>query len=207
MKCKRKVFKMKKITKREKLIYITFITLLLSILLLSVISDVYARYSNIISGSGNIELAKWSFKVNGAKEGESFSIDIKTTDETQNKISPESTGTFTIIVENASNMPALYTIELAEHFMNTQIETDAIKIYTDDTYKTIIDMKNNVLKGKLNDSETKVITLYWKWVTNVEDDQLIAENYDGFTITANVTGEQTIISENENIEMKIENKI
>ena len=198
---------MKTITKREKLIYTTFIALLLALLLLSTISDVYARYSSLISGSGNIELAKWSFKVNGVQEAESFSIDIKTTDETQTKISPESTGTLTLTIENASNVPAQYTVELAEKFMNTQIETDTIKIYTDDTYQTMIDMKNNVLKGKLNESETKVITLYWKWVPNAEVDQIIAENYDGFTITANVTGEQTTISENENIEMKIENKI
>ena len=160
-----------------------------------------------MSGSGNIELAKWSFKVNETQEGESFSIDIKTTDETQTKISPESTGTFTLTIENASNVPAQYTLELAEKFMNTQIETDTIKIYTDDTYQTMIDIKNNVLKGKLNESETKVITLYWKWVPNAEVDQIIAENYEGFTITANVTGEQTTISENENVEMKIENKI
>lgn len=198
---------MKTITKREKLIYITFIALLLALLLLSTISDVYARYSSAMSGSGNIELAKWAFKVNETQEGESFSIDIKTTDETETKISPESTGTLTLTIENASNVPAQYTVELNEKFMNTQIETDTIKIYTDDTYQTMIDMKNNVLKGKLNESETKVITLYWKWVPNAEVDQIIAENYDGFTITANVTGEQTTISENENIEMKIENKI
>lgn len=198
---------MKRITKREKLIYTTFIALLLAILLLSVISDVYARYSSTISGSGNIELAKWAFKVNEAQEGESFSIDIKTTDETQTKISPESTGTFTLTIENASNVPAQYTIELDEKFMNTQEGTDTIKIYTDDTYQTMIDMENKVLRGKLNDSETKVITLYWKWVPNADVDQTIAEYYDGFTIAANVTGEQTTISENENIEMAIENKI
>lgn len=198
---------MKTITKREKLIYTTFIALLLALLLLSTISDVYARYSSAMSGSGNIELAKWSFKVNESQEGESFSIDIKTTDETQTKISPESTGTLTLTIENASNVPAQYTVELNEKFMNTQIETDTIKIYTDDTYQTMIDRKNNVLKGKLNESETKVITLYWKWVPNAEFDQKIAENYDGFTITANVTGEQTTIAESENVEMKIENKI
>ena len=198
---------MKTITKREKLIYTTFIALLLALLLLSTISDVYARYSSAMSGSGNIELAKWSFKVNESQEGESFSIDIKTTDETQTKISPESTGTLTLTIENASNVPAQYTVELNEKFMNTQIETDTIKIYTDDTYETMIDMKNNVLKGKLNESETKVLTLYWKWVPNADVDQLIAENYDGFTITANVTGEQTTIAESENVEMKIENKI
>ena len=198
---------MKTITKREKLIYTIFIALLLALLLLSTISDVYARYSSAMSGSGNIELAKWSFKVNESQEGESFSIDIKTTDETQTKISPESTGTLTLTIENASNVPAQYTVELNEKFMNTQIETDTIKIYTDDTYQTMIDMKNNVLKGKLNESETKVLTLYWKWVPNADVDQLIAENYDGFTITANVTGEQTTVIENENIEIKVENKI
>ena len=198
---------MKRITKREKLIYTTFIALLLAILLLLVISDVYARYSSTLSGSGNIELAKWSFKVNGVQEAESFSIDIKTTDETQTKIAPESTGILTLTIENASNVPAQYTVELNEKFMNTQIETDTIKIYTDDTYQTMMDMKNDVLKGKLKESETKVITLYWKWVPNADLDQLIAENYDGFTITANVTGEQTTIAESENVEMKIENKM
>lgn len=200
---------MKRITKREKLVYTTFIALLLAILLLSVISDVYARYSSAISGEGNIELAKWSFKVNGAQVGESFSIDIKTSDEGETKISPESTGTFTLTIENASNVPAQYTVELSEKYIGTQFKSDAIKIYTDDTYQTLIDLENNVLKGKLADKETRVITLYWKWVPNAdaEVDQKIVENYDGFTISATVTGEQTTISENENIGMTIENKI
>ena len=196
----------KTITKREKLIYITFIALLIAIMLLSTISDIYARYSSTITGSGNIELAKWSFKVNEAQEGETFTLDIKTTDETETKISPESTGTFKLTIENASNVPAQYTIELSEKFMDTQIETDNIKIYTDESHETMIDLKNNTLQGKLKSSETKVITLYWKWVSNEEKDQLIAENYDGFTISATVTGEQTTISENENTEVTIKSK-
>jgi len=196
----------KTITKREKLIYITFIALLVAIMLLATISDIYARYSSTISGSGNIELAKWSFKVNEAQEGETFTLDIKTTNESETKISPESTGSFTLTIENASNVPAKYTIELSEKFMDTQIETDTIKIYTDESYETMVDLTNNTLQGKLQSSETKVITLYWKWVPNEEKDQLIAENYDGFTISATVTGEQTTISENENTEMTIKNK-
>lgn len=198
----------KTITKREKLIYITFITLLVAIMLLATISDIYARYSSTISGSGNIELAKWSFKVNEAQEGETFTLDIKTTDETETKISPESTGSFTLTIENASNVPAKYTIELDETFIETQKETDTIKIYTDKSHETMIDLTNNTLQGKLQSSETKVITLYWKWVPNEEKekDQKIAENYKGFTISATVTGEQTIISENENIEMTIKGK-
>lgn len=198
----------KTITKREKLIYITFITLLVAIMLLATISDIYARYSSTISGSGNIELAKWSFKVNEAQEGETFTLNIKTTDETETKISPESTGSFTLTIENASNVPAKYTIELDETFIETQKETDTIKIYTDESHETMIDLANNTLQGKLQSSETKVITLYWKWVPNEEKekDQKIAENYKGFTISATVTGEQTIISENENIEMTIKGK-
>ena len=196
----------KTITKREKLIYITFIALLVAIMLLATISDIYARYSSTISGSGNIELAKWSFKVNEAQEGETFTLDIKTTNESETKISPESTGSFTLTIENASNVPAKYTIELSEKFMDTQIETDTIKIYTDESYETMIDLTNNTLQGKLQSSETKVITLYWKWVPNEEKDQLIAENYDGFTISATVTGEQTTISENEQTEMTIKSK-
>jgi len=131
---------------------------------------------------------------------------ILSVNESETKISPESTGSFTLTIENASNVPAKYTIELSEKFMDTQIETDTIKIYTDESYETMVDLTNNTLQGKLQSSETKVITLYWKWVPNEEKDQLIAENYDGFTISATVTGEQTTISENENTEMTIKNK-
>lgn len=197
---------MKTITKREKLIYIAFIALLLAILLLAIISDVYARYASSISGSGEIELAKWLCKVNDAREGENFAIDIKTTDDIETKILPGTTGTFKIIIENASDVPAQYTIELEEKFMNTEISTDVLKVYTDDTYQTMIDIENNNLQGKLNGGETKVITFYWKWVSNEARDQIIAENYDGFTISATVTNEQTTISKDENIEMTIQNK-
>lgn len=197
---------MKTITKREKLIYVTFFSLLIAILLISTISDLYARYSTTISGSGNIELAKWSFKVNDAQEGETFAIDIKTLDDTETKISPDATGTFILTIENASNVPAQYRIQLSEKFMNTQIETDTLRIYTDNTYQTMINIENNTLQGKLQSNETKIITLYWKWVPNEQRDQIIAENYDGFTISATVTGEQTTISEKENTEMTIQNK-
>lgn len=192
---------MKNISGREKIIYLIFIALLIALLLLSTITDIYARYSSTITGSGNIELAKWSFKVNDAGEGEDFVIDIKTSDEA--KVAPGSTGTFNLKLENFSDVAAQYTIELSEKFINTQIDTDAIKIYTDSEYKTMIDLKNNVLTGKLQSGETKVITLYWKWVANEEKDQIIAENYDGFTISAKVIGEQTIIVEGENVEMTI----
>lgn len=195
---------MKNISRREKIIYLTFVALLIAILLLSTITDIYARYSSTITGSGNIELAKWLFKVNDAGEGENFVINIETSDEA--KVAPGSTGTFNLKLENASDVAAQYTIELSEKFINTQIETDTIKIYTDSEYQTMIDLQNNVLTGKLQSSETKVITLYWKWVANEEKDQIIAENYDGFTISATVTGEQTTIVENENVEMTIENK-
>lgn len=198
----------KTISKREKMIYITFIALLIAIMLLSAISDIYARYSNTITGSGNIELAKWSFKVNEAQEGENFSIDIKTSNDGETKILPESTGTFTIAIENESNVPAQYTIELEEKFMNTQEKSNAIKIYTDPNYENMVDLENEILQGKLPSNQTKNVILYWKWVPNEdkEKDQLIAENYDGFTITATVTGEQTTISENENTEMTIKSK-
>ena len=75
---------MYRITKREKLIYITLISVILAILLLSVITDVYARYSSTINGTGDIELAKWEFKVNDKKEGEAFDINIKSDSELLN---------------------------------------------------------------------------------------------------------------------------
>ncbi len=197
---------MYRITKREKLIYITLISVILAILLLSVITDVYARYSSTINGTGDIELAKWEFKVNDKKEGEAFDINIKS-DSNEEKIAPNSTGTFKLLLQNNSNVPAEATISLNEFFLNTDVETQVLKIYLDNTYSDnqLFDIKTKNISLKLNSESQKEITFYWKWIATSKD-QVIAENYDGFTISAKVVGEQTLIADNEDIDVKLIDK-
>lgn len=198
---------MNNLTKREKLVYTTLISTIIAILLLSVITDVYARYSSTIFGSGNIELAKWEFKANEKGVAEEFSIDIKT-DGNENKISPNSTGYMQIKLENNSNVPAEATIALRETFLNTNDETGALKMYTDNSFASdkMIDINSKILAVKLDSETTKIIKIYWKWVENESVDQLIAENYNGFTISATVVGEQIELNGNENMELRVENK-
>lgn len=197
---------MYRITKREKIIYITLISVILAILLLSVITDVYARYSSTINGTGDIELAKWEFKVNDKKEGEAFDINIKS-DSNEEKIAPNSTGTFKLLLQNNSNVPAEATISLNEFFLNTDVETQVLKIYLDNTYSDnqLFDIKTKNISLKLNSESQKEITFYWKWIATSKD-QVIAENYDGFTISAKVVGEQTLIADNEDIDVKLIDK-
>lgn len=197
---------MYKITKREKLVYLALFSVIISIILLSVITDVYARYSSTLNGSGSIELAKWEFKVNSEKEGESYTIIIKS-DSGDEKITPNSTGYFKILLENNSNVPAESTISFKETFLNTDIETDTLKIYLDDSYSDskLLDIKNKNLSLKLDGETNKEITLFWKWVETSKD-ELIAENYDGFKISSTVVGEQTQISDDEDINVKIVDK-
>lgn len=197
---------MKKLTKREKLIYTTLISVVLAIFLLSIVSDVYAKYSSTLYGSGNIELARWEFKVNSKHEGENFTLDIKTNDSEETKISPNSTGTFQIIVENKSNVPAKYSIALGERFLGTSTATNALKIYLDSGYTEPINLDLQNVVGKLESQSSKTITFYWKWVEDANVDQVIAENYEGFTISANVVGEQTQITSGENLEFSLINK-
>ena len=197
---------MYRITKREKLIYITLISVILAILLLSVITDVYARYSSTINGTGDIELAIWEFNVNDKKEGEAFDINIKS-DSNEEKIAPNSTGTFKLLLQNNSNVPAEATISLNEFFLNTDVETQVLKIYLDNTYSDnqLFDIKTKNISLKLNSESQKEITFYWKWIATSKD-QVIAENYDGFTISAKVVGEQTLIADNEDIDVKLIDK-
>jgi hypothetical protein len=194
------------ITKREKLVYSTMIALIIAILSLYIITDVYARYSSTLYGSGNLEIASWSFKVNDSKEGEQFILNIKTTDNIT-KISPNATGTMYITVKNESDVNAKYTISLKETMMDTQEESNAIQLYLDDSYseESKIDIKNQSITGKLDTSShsTKTVTLYWKWIENTKIDQTIAEKYKGFTFEATIVGEETEIAEGENFEYTV----
>lgn len=197
----------KNLSKREKLIYTTLVSTILAILLLSVITDVYARYSSTIYGNGDIELAKWEFKANEKGVGEEFDLNI-VTDGNVSKISPNSTGYMQIKLENNSNVPAEAIISLRETFLNTNDETNTLKIYLDNSYASekMIDITSKNLAIKLNAESSKTIKLYWKWVENESVDQTIAEYYDGFTISATVVGEQTEIGENENMELRVVDK-
>ena len=199
---------MKKITKREKLIYTTLISVVLAILLLSIVSDVYAKYSSTLYGKGDIELARWEFKANGKNEGEDFLLNINTTDSSEGKISPNSTGSFQIILENKSNVAAEYTIALSEKFLNTNTSTNALKIYSDSSFSedSLIDINSKNVVGKLENQSSETLTFYWKWVEDPSVDQVIAENYSGFSIFANVVGEQTQIISGESLNFSLKNK-
>lgn len=199
---------MKRLTKREKLIYMSLISLVIAIFLLSIVSDVYAKYSSTLYGKGDIELARWEFKANGKNEGEDFILNINTTDEAEEKISPNSTGSFQIIVENKSNVAAEYTISLNEKFLETAIETNALKIYSDNSFsaESLIDISSKNVVGKLESQSSKNLTFYWKWVEDASVDQVIAENYKGFTILAKVVGEQTQIASGEDLNFSLKNK-
>lgn len=200
---------MKRLTKREKLIYTTLVSTIIAILLLSVITDVYARYSSTIYGNGDIELAKWEFKANEKGVGEEFTLNINT-DGGESKISPNSTGYMQLKLENNSNVPAEATISFKETFLNTNDETDALKLYIDNSFTSekMIDISQKNLAVKLKSESSKIIKIYWKWVENSDEevDQTIAENYEGFTISATVVGEQIELSDGDNMEVRVENK-
>ena len=198
---------MKKLSNREKLIYTSLISTIIAIVLLSVITDVFARYSSTLFGDGSIELAKWIFKVNDKKEGEEFSLNI-IANENESKISPNSTGYTQFKLENDSNVPVDVTISLKETFINTNVETSTLKVYLDNSYsdEKMIDIEKKNISLKMDSESSKKVTLYWKWVADEDVDQIIAENYNGFTISSTVYAEQTEITESDNMEIVIVDK-
>ena len=145
-------------------------------------------------------------EVNGKNEAENFDLNIEVQNGEENKIYPGSSGTFQIVINNKSDVAAEYTISLEEFLLNTNIRTDSLQIYLDNSYSKNINIQREDVVGKIEKNSEKTIVFYWKWVENIDQDQVIAENYNGFMISAKVVNEQTQIELDEDIDYKIKNK-
>lgn len=189
----------KTLTKREKLIYTTLVTLLISIMLLYLVSDIYAKYISNYSGESSIDIKNWNVSVNDviatSKNNNIFTFDIKETNG-QDKIEPGDKGTFELKIKNDSNVKAKYIIMLQIYYkdteeMATEFCIDSYNIASSDNTSSQVNMDNNTFERDIDIGVTDTLTFNWEWVSTNNDFD-IASQRNGFTVKANVRIEEVI---------------
>lgn len=139
----------------------------------------YAKYSSQIKGNGEMDVAKWSFKVN---ESSTQIAKIKLTDTidatklVEGKVAPGTGGQFTFEVDTTE---AEVGVKYMINFENEQNKpTNLIFTYNGQKFKSLAEMKNRIIDFiNANDSEkTREITITWEWPYETGEGDILAEN-------------------------------
>lgn len=187
--------------------------LVLSLVLLSVVSmgsvaGTYAKYTSNATSTDSARVAKWSFKVGTTDIATSstFTFNLfETVDsnvkagEAENIIAPGTEGSFTISLENNSEVNATYAIDYT--VTNTANIPVEFSIDNGTTWTTTLE---DVTDTDINMSgATDSITIKWRWAfegtsssnytvsqTDLTDTALGVTGTDTITVTANITATQ-----------------
>ena len=188
-----------------------FIILIVLIILAISASGIYAwaRYQSIIAQKTTMQVAKWSFKVNGQTENfaEINLADTVQSDHiAENRIAPGTQGCFEIELDaSGSEVGVKYTVEITEI-----VDKPAnLKFYSDAEFTKEMKIENGsilitgvITLDKINEKVNK--NIYWKWAYNTgstEEEILQNDVLDtqdaGKTTTMKiiVTGEQLEVNE------------
>lgn len=143
------------------------------------INNTFSKYINKVSGDGETEIAKWSFKVN--QETEQFAT-IKladTYDKTtllNGKIAPGTKGSFDIVVDATDSEVAVkYDVDFTEE---TNKPTNLIFKSGNKTVSTIEELES-VLTDTINADDTnkvRTLTIDWEWPFETGTGNAISSN-------------------------------
>ena len=162
---------------KNKLQRFMILVIALTVVSLMLVSGTYAKYTTSATGSDTATVAKWSIKVNDTEMAISptptvtfnlFSTikeaDGTSTEEhvaTGKKIAPGTGGSFALAVENASEVTAEYSINLAV----TNAGGVPIEFSTDGTtWKSTADVGDlSVATTTIAMGASATTTVYWRW--------------------------------------------
>lgn len=200
--------------KTRKMISITLLIVMIALIL---VSGTYAKYTGTTSGSDTATVAKWSFNVGGsdiATKTFTFNLfnTIKEADGTSNEtdvtgdkiIAPGTSGSFSLKLENKSDVSAKYGIK----YTVTNTAGIPIKFSTNGT-----DWSESLADVTASDTATKLaaktgtttIKVQWKWdyentntsaneteknATDAKDTELGAKGTATIAVKADVTATQ-----------------
>ena len=177
---------------KNKTMKMISITLLLVMIALVLVSGTYAKYTSSATGSSDsVRVAKWTFKVGDADitTSNTFTFDLfKTindangsteTDVASSKgdkvIAPGTSGSFDIVLTNASEVSAKYGIKYTvtnENKIPVQFSTDGAT-----WSKSLTDVAASDTDTKLAaNNGTKTITVQWKWAYEDTNESTKAES-------------------------------
>lgn len=188
--------------KRKK--YLRIVIVVVIGILSFVSGQAFNRYNTSIKGEGMVQIATWSFKINGKKE-QVQSIDLASTINNKtildSRIAPGTSGSFDIIIDATETQVGIkYNIKSIEE---TTKPHNLKFIYEDKEYDSLQKLQEK-LSGTINaNDENKVRTLeiQWKWnyqtgstkeEINRNDllDTQDAQNIQSYKFTICVSGEQ-----------------
>ena len=167
------------------------ILILIGLLLITFAGFAYAKYITRLNGKATVNIAKWSFKVNG-KTNENFVIDLATTrtgvkqeaEVKEGYIGPGSVGVFEIELDaTGSEVSLQYDINLNVDYSDNQIFPKNLIFYSDSLMQNAIyhnDDKIN-LNGFISWNDNIKIhtkTIYWKWDYETGSTQTEKDNND-----------------------------
>lgn len=171
----------------------------------TILGITYSKYTNVVSGDGETQVAKWSFKVNSETE-EFATIRLADTYDastlTNGKIAPGSKGSFDLEIDaTEAEVGVKYVVDFEEE---TNKPTNLIFKSGSKSTSTIEELED-VLTDTINaddENRTRTLTVEWEWPYETENNGGIAQNdeidtEDGlnaleYTFGVKVTGTQVI---------------
>ena len=146
------------------------------------VSGTYAKYTSTFTGADTARVAKWAFTVNCdnmTTANNQFTFDlfatvidanVKEGTDAEAIIAPGTEGSFTIVLANASEVNAEYTIDYTET-NNAGIPVEYSLNGTDwyDNIDALDVTSAEAIEMNANNSEDP-IKVYWRWVYEVADD-------------------------------------
>lgn len=202
--------------KKNKMMRLASVLLVLCLLTTSVISGTFAKYTSEATASDDARVARWAFKVGDANiaKSETITFDLFQTiydtdgsaeTDVQNKlgdgktvIAPGTSGYFEIKLQNTSEVTANYAIDytvtnnIGAHI---QFSVDNGATWTDDLADVAVSDETTLAIG----SGVETIKVMWKWAyesttdTNWDADDTtlgIAEDLATLTVAAKITATQ-----------------
>lgn len=180
---------------------------LLSVATLGIMGgSTYSKYYTEINGTGNAQVARWSFKANNETKtiaNIKLSNTYNQSKLVANKIAPGTKGSFDIVLDATG---ADVAIDYSIKFENCLNKPSNLKFTYNGTTANTLEGLENLLKGRitLNDSRTKTITIEWSWdyQTGTNESQIKANDQidtkdagKEFTFDITITGTQVNPSE------------
>ena len=165
----------------------------------------YSKYTNVVSGNGETQVAKWSFKVNSETE-EFATIRLADTYDantlTQGKIAPGTKGKFDINIDaTGAEVGVKYVVDFEDE---TNKPTNLIFKSGNKSASTIEELEE-VLTDTINaddTNKTRTLTVEWEWPYETKTGNGIAKNDEvdtseglnalDYTVKLKVTGTQVV---------------
>lgn len=143
------------------------------------INSTFSKYTNKVSGDGETEIAKWSFKVNSETEQFATIKLAETYDKTtllNGKIAPGTKGSFDLVIDaTGSEVAVKYEVDFQNE---TNKPTNLIFKCGNKTASTIEELED-VLTNTINADDTnkiRTLTVNWEWPFETGTGDAISSN-------------------------------